>query len=255
MNIINKLKVEHKFLYISLIISFILNSICFILWLIVMNDKSFISLIVFIPSILITIMTLIFCKTYNKFPKLTKWISSLFNTIVNIISLLIVILFIILECDSIEEKKLNAVYTNPAKYIMAKESIYAQYRIAHFPEEIPAEAKNIHLYKTYNSWFGSEIMLLEFDIDKKYIEKELNKYNFISIDNTKQKQGNSHEHKYHQYRYMMAGSSNFDIDNFTFYVINDREHENLEGHYFPYHYGIGVNENLSKILYYYDCPD
>ena len=50
-------------------------------------------------------------------------------------------------------------------------------------------------------------------------------------------------------------ANDIDFTKYTYYVINDREHEKLPEHHFPYHYGIGVNKDLNRILYYYENPD
>ena len=55
--------------------------------------------------------------------------------------------------------------------------------------------------------------------------------------------------------YDFKKSNNNIFYNFAFYVINNRNNGNPSGHHFPYHYGIGVNKEHNRILYYYDCPD
>ncbi len=207
-----------------------------------------------IPTLLIVVASVIYLKyaeKVNKIIKVTLFIVIFLIHIMNTFSTLISLVF---AFDIIEQAKLDIEYKNPQEYIQAKESINEQYRIEHFPAQIPSEAKNIHFYKHCNSWFGSERMLLEFDINKEYIDKELKKYIFIKKDKLPKDQDYFSDYEYHKYGYMLP-NSNFDIKNFTFYVINNRDNENPPEHQFPYHYGIGVNEYHNRIIYYYDCPD
>ena len=207
-----------------------------------------------IPTLLIIVLSVIYLKYAEKLNKFIKVILFIVILFIHILNTFFMLLSLVFAFDIIEREKLDKLYENPIEYIQAKESIDEQYRIKHFPCQIPSEAKNIHLYKYHNSWFGSEGMLLEFDINKEYIDKELKKYKFIKKDKLPKDQDYFSDYEYHKYSYMLS-NRNFDIKNFTFYVINNRDNEKPVEHEFPYHYGIGVNEYHNRIIYYYDCPD
>ena len=233
---------EHKFLSYSVILSFILCFPVFIIYFSSNRDIS--SFLLLTPFLLILLNNIIAYFTFPKFPKVTKWISTLINTLMLlIITLGIAIILIIIFAIFRPDKD----YTDFKQYEEAKKSIYAQYRIQHFPQTLPEDATNIHFYKNHHPWFGSEGILLEFNTNKNFIENELKKYKFINIDTINADR--------YRYNYMLAGSQDFNIEGFTFYVINDRDNENPPEHHFPYHYGIGVSPDFTQIIYYYDCPD
>lgn len=243
---------EHKFLFASIILSFLICIPIFVFLLIVIPIWEI--TIFLVPIILILLISLIANYTYTKFPILTKFITAALNTIIIIVSAIFV-LFVISFIQNPFPHPEHKIYENPIQYQEAKNSIDAQYRVYHFPKAIPENAKNIRLYKTNNSWFGSEEMILEFDIDKQYIENELKTYKFISIDKDIRETPNEYNFKYNEYRHIIGYGSNLNVNDFIFYVINNRDNENPKEHSFPYHYGIAVNKKHNKIIYYYDCPD
>ena len=249
---INNLFKIHKLIFCSLLFALLICILNFSL-LFIIKFNSFYNLLAFIPFILILLSYFLYIKNIENLNKFLKCILLVFAVILHIINIAFMVLLFGVLSFFTEMNKIDKQYENPAEYTIAKNSINSQYRINHFPNEIPTEAKNIHFYKYCNSWFGSEGMLLEFDIDKKYIENELQTYKFIAIDNIPKNP--EYDRGYNIYNHMLAGSNNFDINNFTFYVINNRNNENPSGHHFPYHYGIGVNKEHNRILYYYDCPD
>lgn len=238
-----KLKNEHIFLFSSLILSFIISILFYLICILSLDGKYAEGLIYFISPILVLLIVCLSIKTAKKYPKLTKIFSFLFNTFI------IVVFQIFVGFSALICTMLIGTYTyseNPDDYSKALKAIHFQERIAHFPKVIPTEAEDVELYQSSNNWFGSENLMIKFSIDKKYIDNELKKYKFISIENRQ----NS---KYNPARIFYSGEIN--INDFTFYVINDKNNEIPNEHSFLYHYGLGVNKDFSKIIYYYICPD
>ena len=89
-----------------------------------------------------------------------------------------------------------------------------------------------------NYWFGSDGFALKFDIDEEYIRKELGKYKF---------KYSSGPHEY-VFSTMLEDAYN-EFKDVTFYVIDGK----LER--FGKNYGIGVDKDFTKIIYYYSNPD
>lgn len=238
-----KLKNEHIFLFSSLILSFIISMLFYIISILSVDGKYLDALIYFISPVLVLLIVYLSVKTSKKYPNLTKIFSFLFNSFIIIVvqiflgfSVLIAMMFL----------GTDTYFENPNDYEKALKSIHFQKRIAHFPRVIPDEAKDIQLYKSSNSWFGSEDLMVKFSINKKYIDDELKKYKFISIEKWQNSEYNPARRFY---------SGNINIDDFTFYIINDKNNEIPNEHSFLYHYGIGVNKDFNKIIYYYTCPD
>lgn len=181
---------EHRFLLIALILSFIICVPIFIFLLIVFP---IIPIILFlVPFLLVILISVISSYTYSKFPKLTKVISAFLNSIIIIASIVALIVTITFIQNPFPDLKEDTVYEHPIQYQDAKNSINAQSRIQHFPDNIPENAKHIRFHKDSNSWFGGEQMILEFDIDKQYIENELKKYKFILVDKNIEKKENEY---------------------------------------------------------------
>lgn len=235
---------QHKFLFFAQVISFIIAFFTLITGLIV--GGSIINLLIFIlPVMFVCMISYIGRLTFHKYPKATKVITALLSLLI-----IFIVQMFILSCVLIifQMKQADKVYDNPKQYEKALKSINNQERVFHFPAKIPEEAYNIKLSKCANSWFGSEAILVKFNVNTDYINKELTKNVFISIE-----EPGSYMHNFDDA--MLTDNGRIDIEGFTFYVINDREHENLPGHHFLYHYGIGVNYGLDEIIYYYTCPD
>lgn len=135
--------------------------------------------------------------------------------------------------------------SNPKKYNKAINHIERQEKISHFPKNIPSNAEDIQFY-CYTDSFNGEVLLLKFKTDKEFVLKELKTYKFINQDTklgTKQK------------IYFMPSDKNRIIsDNYTFYVIDDKENREYYKQYFPYFSGIGVSPDLKYVLYYYINP-
>ena len=137
----------------------------------------------------------------------------------------------------------NITIKNPSKYDKAYSIIKAKNKITHFPKVIPSNAKKVKMY-CYTSDFNGEIFLLEFKIDKNYIEQELLKHKFVNIPKTGEMQA-----IYHFYE-----GNGIKHDGYMFYVIDDEENREYSAKYFPYFSGIGVNKNMDYILYYFFYP-
>lgn len=236
---------EHKYLFFAQALSLI--SACFSLIISFcsggINAATFFMCI--IPVLLVFLVSYIGCKTFNKHPKITKVVTTFINVIIIFVLQAFILLFSLLIMDLYQSDK---VYDNPKQYSKALNSINFKGRVEHFPLMLPKEASDIELSKCANSWFGSEAILVKFTIDREYIDKELEKHKYISVEKPGQ-------YKHKNDDAMLTNNSRIDLDGFTFYVISDRDAENLSGHSFPYHYGIAVNYDENKILYYYACPD
>lgn len=245
LNFINILKKEHCFLYSAIILSFIIAVLYFLFCIVALNDISkFLGFIFFVPTLLVYAVAYVAVKNYDRFPILIKIVSFILNILILIIIQICVSFFLCFVIWFIQE---NKVYDNPAQYQKAVKTIYSPSRIKHFPKIIPTEAKNVEFNKLNNSWFGSEAILVKFEIDKQYIDTEIKKYKYISVEKP--------ENYIHIFDAMMTDNSRINIDDFTFFIINDKRNEHPSEHMFPYHYGIGVNEKLNQIIYYYTCPD
>lgn len=238
-----KLKNEHIFLFSSLILSFMISMLFYIICILSVEGTYLDALVYFISPILVLLIGYLSVKTSIKYPNLTKIFSFLLNFFIIFVvqifvGLLVLIVMMLFYNDSC--------FDNPNDYEKALKSIHFQKRIAHFPRVIPAEASDIQLDKSSSNWFGSEDLIVKFSINKKYIDDELKKYKFISVENWQNTEYNPARSFY---------SGNINIDDFTFYVINDKNNEIPNEHSFLYHYGIGVNKDFNKIIYYYTCPD
>lgn len=239
-NIFKTIK-ERKYILVSVIISFLFAFIPFLFFLIQMEHYKYLSTTFFIPFILLLFVSYLAYFTSKKHPKITMVITTIVN--------LFIIVFLQIWCAlfvSILLALMDSGYpiTEVKYYEKALSKITDKYRIEHFPKHIPNEAYNVELYEMSGGFFGSEYITLKFNIDKKTIENELKKYKFIkTVENNNILFQPS------------TDNGRINLDDFTLYIINDRENENLAGHHFPYHYGIGVNKDYSQIVYYYICPD
>lgn len=123
-------------------------------------------------------------------------------------------------------------YNNAADYQIAKRKINCQKCIRHFPKEIPQNANNIVFSQYQSYWWGSETIFLKFEIDKKYIEEEVLKYNKNNLGKNRPQQ-----------------VFPFDISDFEFFTIFNKFKRFLkEG-------GIGIDYKNNTVLYYYNSPD
>ena len=133
-------------------------------------------------------------------------------------------------------------YTDPKDYLIIKEKIEKQDKIKHFPKMIPTEAKEVELYGFSSMPYAGEALMLSFSADKKYIDNELKKNDFI---NKKDKIGKEQK-LYNVYKM----NDKFNEKDYTYFVL--RNADNIQApNIFPYYNGIGVNKENSRILYYY----
>ena len=132
--------------------------------------------------------------------------------------------------------------TNPKQYKKALNMIEIQDEIRHFPKEIPSNAKNVKMYN-YTSDSNGEFFLLQFKIDKDYIEQELKKNDFIN----KHSPIGIPQDIYHFYSFHGIKPDGC----YTLYVIDNAYNRDVYNDYFPYYSGIGISNNFDHILYYY----
>lgn len=197
-----------------------------------------------IPPLVVLIIYAIAIHIFQYFPVLTKILSFLLNVFVILFIQIFIGLIVFYFCWGFDkELKCNQVKNYSEALTMVNPE-----RTKHFPSKIPDNATNVELKTSYISFFGSEDIYLKFNIDKSYIDEELKKYKYVNVyKNGKWQKPKKYDHRFY--------SGDINIDGFTFYVINDLENENLPGHHFPYHYGIGVNYDKNQIIYYYENPD
>ncbi len=228
-------KKEHKYLYWTIILSFILAILPFLYCLFTFFLKYKLTGWIFlIPFFIILALSLLASYTYKYIPKITKFITFVLNTfIIVIFQMLIGILvlsFLYLHNESY-------MYDKPKYYEKVLE-LFLEERVAHFPKKIPAEATNIKMEADINYWFGSDGFALKFDIDEEYIRKELGKYKFKYSSGPNE----------YVFSTMLEDAYN-EFKDVTFYVIDGK----LER--FGKNYGIGVDKDFTKIIYYYSNPD
>ena len=119
-------------------------------------------------------------------------------------------------------------------------------KIAHFPKDIPNNAKDVKFYYWASNTNG-EVMLLQLKTDKKYITDELNRLEFFNCyDSVGCRQNIYH---FPQTKGFLKSH------NYTFFVLKNDENESVYKKYFPYFTGVGVDNNLEHIIYYYIEPD
>ena len=232
---------KHKFLTFANLTSIFLGLFPCVYGLLRFEPQNKIpNLMYLIPIPVVYLVSLAAYFIFKKLPTISRIFSFLLNSTIIVIFQILFALIIFSFADSCDfNDKCNKV----ENYQVALQQ-YPTKRVAHFPDKIPPEATNIRISAETFSFFGSQSLYLVFDIDKQYIDNEIEKHSFVNImDYAKASK--------------FYGFYNNDIDfsKYTFYVINDREHENLPGHHFPYHYGIGVNKDSNQILYYYENPD
>ena len=218
-------KRDYSWLFRVCCISLILGILPFVYCLISFEWKyKLFGFIFLLPVLLIFLISAVFVRMYKQASFLNRFLLVVLNSFVIIFIQIFFCFFILIllsTCD-VEDK------CNQIKYYKLALSKVDQSKTLHFPRSIP--------------------IYLKFDTSRKFIDNELKKYKFINVC----KNGKCKNEKAVAYRYY---SGDIDIQGFTFYVINDRESENLPEHNFPYHYGIGVNYDTNQILYYYENPD
>lgn len=230
-----------KYLFIIAIFSFLIFFVTLLSYTLLLKDFNIIVLLIMIiPFITIYLLGFIYTKLFSKNKHLIKIVTGIISTIIIIIQIYFSFATI-LCCFLFQDIR----YDNPKDYNKALKAINNSSRIRHFPKKIPNNAKNIILHMDRSNWFGSETIIVKFDIDKNYIDNELEKYNYIHVDDL--------EKYLHIMQGMLTNNYEINIDNYNLYIIGDREHEHPNEHMFFYHYGIAVKDN--SIAYYYTCPD
>lgn len=136
-------------------------------------------------------------------------------------------------------------YTNPHNYSRAIKTIKHKEKISHFPKTIPPNAEKIQMY-CYTSDSNGEAFILKFKINKKYIEQELKQHKFLNPDTPI---GTSQD-----IYYIFTDNNRINIDNTTWYVLDNKENKQIYKKYFPYYSSIGVSNNMDFIIYYYIEP-
>ena len=224
---------EHKFLFVANAISIL---ICFVSILIsVFNDIPLNIIYIIFPVLLIISITFFALNLFKKSPITVKIVTSILNTIFIIIQLIMCFLSFYLLAFKIASTPIE----NTEHYEKALSSISWQEGVQHFPKNIPLNAKNIIFYKSTQPIFGSEEMTLKFTIDKTYIDNELKKHKYIHTEEP------GSEDFYHKDLYNK-------YDNFTLYVIDNSKNDTTAHRYY---YGIGINQDLNQVLYFYSNPD
>lgn len=127
----------------------------------------------FIPLLFSAIIWFISVYANQKLPKLTKIITNILNiTVLVLHSIFMSILTLIIIAFSGENDPL---YDKIEDYQKALDS-YKYSAVSFFPEKIPENAKNISILRTSGGFHGDSTFYIKFDIDKEYIQNEMNKY-------------------------------------------------------------------------------
>jgi len=155
------------------------------------------------------------------------------------IALILIFIFIFF----IAYKNPNRIYNNNKDYQKIYKKIIRTHKIQHFPTNIPENSKNIKIQGYSQTQGNGEFLLLEFKTNTAYINNELQSHKFINNDKIGTKQ-----------KIYYFPHKNFDLSNYTFYVIEDSENIKYSKKYFPYFSGIAINMKDEKILYYYISP-
>lgn len=237
---------KHKFLALATILSLLIGMIVPVYRMILDKDFVFYSdtFYYFIPTMIILVLSLIFVLVYKKNPICVKVFSSVINTLLLIVEAFYVFLF----CTLISILNSDRTFSDPTEYVEALNSVNCSSCVAHFPRELPVNAKEIQLYKSQSSWHGGVDMLLKFNIDEIYINNEIKKNKYIKIENLRNSS--------FFYKSIVAGSGGkVKIDDFTFYVIKDKTFGSSGDIANTYSYGIGVNKDIKQIIYYFSILD
>ena len=139
-------------------------------------------------------------------------------------------------------------YKNIKNYEKCLNETFYKNDITHFPKVIPDNAEEIKFYCIpAKDEYSSGLILLKFEIDDKYIDKELKIHEFINTyDNLGEPQ------KIYNMPSKFVGIKSEDL---TYYIIKNKSNISLKNKYFPYFSGIGISKDKNKILYYAISPD
>ena len=173
-------KNEHKYLYWTIILSFILATLPFLYCLLtffVMYKLS--GWIFYIPFIIVLVISLLTSFVHKYIPKIINFITFILNTFI----ILIFQIFIgIVVFSSLNINNDSYMY-DKAQYYEKVLKLFPAGKVAHFPKKIPIEATNVEMQAYINYWFGSDSLMLKFNINSEYMRKELKNTN-ININTT-----------------------------------------------------------------------
>ena len=93
---------------------------------------------------------------------------------------------------------------------------------------------------------NGEIILLQIKAEKEYIEQELKKNLYINSNCPVGSQQNIY--------YFPIIKGFIKSQNYTFYVLKNKDNQYFYKKYFPYFNGVGVDKNYEHIIYYYINP-
>lgn len=246
LNLVCRYCFKHKFLFLSNILSLLIGMAVPIYRIIL--DKKFIfysdTFYYFIPTIFIFVLSSFFVIIYRKYPICVKILSFIANTLILIVEAFYAFVF----CMLLTMLNIDKTFSDPSAYIEALNSIKCQSCIEHFPREIPKNAKDVQLYKSQSSLHGGIDMLLKFNIEETYIKNEIIKSKYIKIEKPT-------DYTFF-YESIVAGcDKKIEMNDFTFYVIKDKSFDDPHLSANTYSYGIGVNEKLNEIIYYFSVLD
>lgn len=236
---------DHRVMFAACIVSLILGVLPFLYCLIEYewSNKS-VCFIFLIPCLVQIIISLGLIKLLKSHQVICKILSFIFNfTIIVVVQWFIgsfILAFTATDDDNIKENKIE-------NYEQTLDDFENRF-VEHFPQKIPIEAQNVQLDSCRLCAFGSSHLYLKFDINKNYIEDEINRHKYVNVEKDRKW---LHECKNDHILY----GRDMDLSDFDIYVIGDKEHDNPPEYKFQYHYGIGVNKDKNEILYYYDNPD
>lgn len=241
MNIIKEV-FQYLFLALAICISIFTSITCIVIFLfpLIQINILFTLLIIlfFIPTFII-VLIFILTKIYTgKNSKILKIFSYFIILSILFIQPYLYAIPIFLSTNYAEK---NSEPYNPIRplseynYLVKNKDKYTE----HFPDKIPDNATNIELFEDANP-FGSVEQYLKFNADDKYINKELEKYNFKIIATGKDYKG-------------IHIRNDLRKDDDIYYVLGDSQLRSAG--VFPYSYGIIVNRKTNKIIYYFSKYD
>lgn len=234
MSIINN-KFKFIWVYISLLIAFFQYGISqYISWF----STLIWGLLLFIPVICTYLICFLTMKLSIKHPKISKFLSNIFNFILVIIIQLIIIGII----SAILSTFIWIKNDNMRLYKRAITMQEHQERIIHFPNKIPGDKKNTFFHIEIHPVFGSREILLSFFTTNEYIQQEIKKYKYKIIEGP---YNTLSQYNLSNYTYSSAKDEKYIIEKKN-YIIDCRNN---------YAYGILVDEKHNKITYYYFVRD
>ena len=228
------LKQEHKFLLSALILSFVLAIIPCVYSIFILFEDKYLGFIFLIPFMITLLINIIAIKIYKYIPKITNVLTFILNSFIIVIIQIFLGLFVLSFFALSNEEYMS----DKPEFYEKVLAYYPEEKIAHFPPHIPKDAKNIEMDADMWSFQGGQGLIIKFDTNKNYIEKELKKHKF-----------KSQESPQHYVFSTLTDNGRIKIDDFTFFVIDgdlDR---------FGKNYGIAANKNYDTIIYYYSNPD